>query len=127
MSNKKKRLTVALVAHDNRKIRMVEWVNSNRELLKAYQLKGTKGTAETVSDVTGLVVEPIGHGPEGGDIRIAYAILEGEIDVLVFFIDTMSAHGHEHDVQALIRACVTHNVPLALNVATANCIIKALA
>ena len=126
MPNKKKRLTIGLVAHDNRKIRMLEWVNNNQELLKNYRLKGTEGTAKTVGDVTGLTVQSIGHGPEGGDIRIAYAILEKKIDILVFFIDTMNAHGHEHDVQALIRTCVTQNIPLALNVATANCIIRAL-
>ena len=126
MSNKKKRLTIGLVAHDNRKIRMLEWANSNQELLKNYCLKGTKGTAKTVEDVTGLKVQPIGHGPEGGDVRIAYNILEGKIDILIFFIDTMSAHGHEHDVQALIRTCVTQNIPLALNVATANPIIRGL-
>ncbi len=126
MPNKRKRITIGLIAHDNRKIRMLEWVNGNRELLKNYPLKGTEGTAKIVKDVTGLNVQAIGHGPEGGDVEIAYNILKGKINILIFFIDTMNPHGHEHDVQALIRTCVTNNIPFALNVATANSIISTL-
>ncbi len=122
-----KKVTIALIAHDNRKMRMVEWVNQNRDILaKHCQLVATEGTAKSIRQITGLEVATKGHGPEGGDVRVAYDILEGHVDVLIFFIDTMTAHGHEHDVQTLIRICVTHNIPLALNASTADCVIRAL-
>ena len=117
-------ITIALVAHDNKKIDMVEWANNNKETLKEYKLLGTEGTARRINQVTGLQIENIGHGPNGGDIHIAYNILEKNIDLLVFFVDTKKAHGHEHDIQALIRTCATADIPFALNKATANYLIK---
>ena len=93
--------TIGLVSHDNKKMDMVEWCNTNKNKLKEYKLYGTEGTARRINQVTGLNVEDIGHGPDGGDVHIAYNILEGKLDMLVFFIDTKRAHGHEHDIQTL--------------------------
>lgn len=44
-------------------------------------------------------------GPSGGDIEIAGEVLRGDVDHLVFFIDPMTPHPHEADVQALLRIC----------------------
>lgn len=117
---------IGLVAHNGRKLKMVEWINRNREALKEFDLVGTEGTAKRASKVTGLEVRSLGHGPDGGDILVAHSILTGEMDILIFFVDTKTAHGHEHDIQALIRTCVTKNIPLALNAATADCLISSL-
>jgi len=116
--------TIGLVAHDNRKLDIVEWCVRHQERLKEFKLLGTKGTAVRIREVTGLNVGDIGHGPDGGDIHIAYNILEGNIDLLIFFVDTKTAHGHEHDIQTLIRTCTTSNIPFALNKATADIFIQ---
>ena len=112
--------TIGLLSHDNKKMDMVEWCNTNKSKLKEYKLYGTEGTAHRINQVTGLEVEDIGHGPDGGDVHIAYNILEGKLDMLIFFIDTKRAHGHEHDIQTLIRTCATSNIPFALNKSTAD-------
>lgn len=122
----RKEITIGLVAHDGRKMKMVEWVNRNRKKLRQFKLVGTGGTAKKISQVTGLEVESLGHGPNSGDIRIAYNILEKKINVLIFFVDTGTAHGHEHDIQSLIRTCITEKIPFALNAATADCILECL-
>ena len=96
-----KKITIGLVAHDVRKFKMAELANRNRRELRQFKLVGTGGTAKKISRITGLEVESLGHGPNGGDIRIAYNILEQNIDVLIFFVDTRTAHGH--DVQSLIK------------------------
>ena len=112
---------VALVAHDNKKIDMVQFCVKHFKLLQQYQLYATDGTAAAIHKVCpDLVLNKIGHGPDGGDVHIAYNLLTNNIDALIFFIDTQKAHGHEHDIQTLIRTCATHNVPLALNSATAT-------
>ena len=116
--------SIGLVAHDNRKLDIVEWCVKHQERLKEFKLLGTKGTAVRIREVTGLDVGNIGHGPDGGDIHIAYNILEGNIDLLIFFVDTKTAHGHEHDIQTLIRTCTTSNIPFALNKATADIFIQ---
>jgi len=121
-----KKITIGLVSHNGRKLKMAEWVNLNRESLRKFRLVGTGGTAKKISKITGLNVEDLGHGPNGGDIRIAYNILEQNIGVLIFFVDTSEPHGHEHDIQALIRTCVKEKIPLALNAKTADCILEHL-
>ena len=122
----RKKITIGLVAHDGRKLKMAEWVNRNRKELRQFRLVGTGSTAKKISQITGLEVESLGHGPNGGDVRVAYNILEQNIKVLIFFVDTRIAHGHEHDIQALIRMCVTQKIPLALNAVTADCILQYL-
>ena len=107
--------TIALVAHDKQKVNMAEWANKNKSILEKYNLVGTEGTCQTVNSVTGLNVEPLGHGPDGGDIVIANEVLQGNIDLIIFMIDVKTPHGHEHDIQTLIRICVLKNVPIALN------------
>ena len=116
--------TIGLVSHDNKKMDMVEWCNTNKSKLKEYKLYGTEGTARRINQVTDLEVKDIGHGPDGGDVHIAYSILEGKLDILIFFIDTKKAHGHEHDIQTLIRTCATCDIPFALNKSTASYLIK---
>ena len=112
--------TIGLVAHDQMKLDIVEWCVKHKEALKKFRLLGTEGTAKRIGDVTGLAIGSIGHGADGGDIHIAYNILEGNIDILIFFVDTKTAHGHEHDIQTLIRTCTTQNILFALNKATAD-------
>lgn len=116
--------TIALVAHDARKQDMVEWANFNKEKLSDFNLVGTKGTAEAIKNITGLDVKSLGHGPDGGDTYIAYDVLEGKIDKIVFLIDVKNPLGHEHDIQTLIRTCVLKNIPIALNRKTADFIIS---
>ena len=121
-----KKVTIGLVSHDGRKTAMVAWVNHNREGLRRFNLVGTNGTAKAINKVVRLEVKTLGHGPFGGDIRIANSILDKNIDALVFFVDTSEPHGHEHDIQTLIRTCITCKVPFALNVVTADYILRCL-
>jgi methylglyoxal synthase len=122
MTNKK--LTVALVAHDHKKQDMLEWAKSKKKVLREYNLIGTAGTAAQLKNVLDLDVESFGHGPSGGDIYLAAKILDKEVDKVVFFIDVETPQGHEHDIQTLIRTAVINNIPIALNLETANHIIK---
>lgn len=120
----KKQKVIALIAHDSRKQDMMEWANFNKERLSKFNLVGTKGTADSISNITGLEIKSLGHGPDGGDTYIAYEVLEGTIDKIIFLIDVRNPQGHEHDIQTLIRTCVLKNIPLALNRKTADFIIS---
>ncbi len=112
--------TIALVAHNQKKSVMLAWAKRHSEALKKNKLVGTSNTSKLINSVLDLNVEPFGHGPNGGDIILAAQILEGKIDEVIFLIDAETPHGHEHDIQTLIRTCVINNVPLALNIATAD-------
>ncbi len=102
---------------------MLQWTKFNEKTLSQFKLLGTSGTARAIMANSGLNVEGLGHGPDGGDVYIAHAILERKIDKLIFFIDVKEPHGHEHDIQMLIRNAVLANIPFALNRKTADFLI----
>ncbi len=116
--------TIALIAHDNKKTLLLEWAKENQDILRQYALVGTTNTAKLINNLLNLEVKPFGHGPNGGDILLAAKILKGKVHKVIFFIDSASPHGHEHDIQTLIRTAVINDVPIALNRASANYIIQ---
>lgn len=116
--------TIALVAHNEKKSIMLAWVKRHIDELKQHKLIGTTNTSELLKSVLDLNVEAFGHGPNGGDILLAAQVLQGKVDEVIFLIDAENPHGHEHDIQTLIRTCVINNVPMALNIATADFLVK---
>lgn len=118
--------TLALVAHDGKKNVLLTWVKDHVDKLKNHKLVGTSNTSKLLNEVLDLNIEPFGHGPNGGDILLAAKILNHEVDGIIFLIDTQTPHGHEHDIQTLIRTAVINDVPIALNTATAEYLVGEL-
>jgi methylglyoxal synthase len=117
--------TVALIAHDGKKVDMVAWATFNRARLENYRLIATNTTGRLLQEKVGLQVERVLSGPKGGDAQIAARVAQGEIGGVVFLVDPLDKHPHDPDIQTLLRVCNVHNVPLATNVATADLIISA--
>lgn len=115
--------TIALIAHNSRKTDLLNWAKVHRKILVNYNLIGTTNTSKLLNDMLELEVQGFGHGPSGGDILLAARILGGEVQKVIFFIDAETPHGHEHDIQTLIRTAVINNIPIALNRASADLII----
>ncbi|AVQ10839.1 Methylglyoxal synthase [Leptospira santarosai] len=115
---------IALVAHDNRKEDLVSWVKTHREVLSKHRLFGTGTTGKLISEETGLPVSRFLSGPLGGDQQIGAKIAEGELDIVVFFWDPLTAQPHDPDVKALLRIAVLYNVPMACNRSTADYMIS---
>ncbi len=109
-----------MIAHNNKKTDLLNWVKENHQALRKYDLVGTTNTSALINDLLDMNIKPFGHGPSGGDILLAAKILQGEIHKVIFFIDAETPHGHEHDIQTLIRTAVLNNIPIALNRASAN-------
>jgi methylglyoxal synthase len=112
--------TIALIAHDGRKVDMVAFATYNRERLSHFSLVATSTTGQLLEDKVGLEVTRLLSGPMGGDTQIAALVAQGRIRAVIFLVDPLSAHPHEPDIQAILRVCNVHNVPLATNVATAD-------
>lgn len=119
--------TLALIAHDNKKVDLVAWATFNRETLTRFRLVATRHTARVVREKVGLEVEELLSGSEGGDAQIAALVATGGVTAVFFFVDPLSALPHDPDIRALLRVCNVHNVPLATNLATADLIIASLA
>lgn len=117
---------IALVAHDNRKQDLLEWVIHNKENIKKYKLICTGTTGKLVDQILNnddIKIKKLKSGPLGGDQQLGSMISEGEIDILIFFWDPMSSMPHDVDVKALLRLSVLYNVPTACNRSTADFII----
>ncbi len=134
---------VALVAHDNMKSDLAEWVDWNSSTLSNYSLVCTGTTGKMVEKTIinnqieskhreGTHSKPLSHlditllksGPLGGDQQLGAMIADGKISALVFFWDPMSAQPHDVDVKALLRLATLYNVPTAINRATADYLIS---
>ena len=125
---------VALVAHDNCKKDLVEWVAWNWKLLLNHKLICTGTTGRLVEETIVKNLEKgqslkhgivkLKSGPFGGDQQLGAMITEGQIDLLIFFWDPMQPHPHDVDVKALLRISVLYNIPTACNRSTADFIIS---
>jgi diacylglycerol kinase (ATP) len=119
--------TIALIAHDSKKPDMVVLAQRYKSLLAGYRLIATGTTGRKIQEATELAVERQLSGPIGGDAQIAAEIVAGHVRAVVFLIDPLYAQPHEPDIQALLRICEVHNVMLAINLATAEAVMGAIA
>ncbi len=111
---------IALVAHDNRKQDLINWVKSKADILGRQFLCGTGTTAQLISENTGLPVKRFKSGPLGGDQQIGACIANGEVDFMIFFWDPLTSQPHDPDVKALLRIAVLYDIPVAMNQSTAD-------
>lgn len=131
-----KRKTIALVAHDNRKEDLVEWVSWNYKVVLKHNLVCTGTTGRIVEeelsrrikeeneDNMEVNITKLKSGPLGGDQQLGSLIVEGKVDFIIFFWDPMQPHPHDVDVKALLRIAVLYNIPMACNRASADFIIS---
>ena len=117
---------VALIAHDGRKDVMADFVRRHKSQLEGLPLVATATTGGIVEAETGLDVKRVLSGPRGGDLQIGAMIAEGRVRAVVFLRDPLTAHPHEPDINALMKVCDIHNVPLATNIATAEMLVDNL-
>ncbi len=112
---------VALVAHDNKKQDLLEWVKFNKDTLAQHKLYSTGTTGRMLEqELEGIEITRLQSGPLGGDQQIGAKVAEGDIDFLIFFWDPLEPLPHDPDVKALLRITVVWNIPIACNRASAD-------
>lgn len=114
--------SVALVAHDKKKLDLAIFVKDHEDILKRFSLIATSTTGSVLENKTELKVERLLSGPQGGDMQVGARIAEDSVSAVIFFRDPLTAQPHEPDVSALMRICDVHEVPLATNLGTAEAI-----
>jgi len=119
-------MKIGLIAHDSKKDLIVDFATAYKTILQKHELYATGTTGKRIEEATGLKVHCFQSGPLGGDQQFGAAIAQGQMDLVIFLRDPLSAMPHEPDVNALIRIADVYNVPLATNIGTAEVLIRGL-
>lgn len=119
-------MKIALIAHDKKKPEIIELAKKHRDVLSQHELFATGTTGTMIMGETKLDIHRLKSGPLGGDQQIGAMLANGELDLIIFLRDPLTAQPHEPDVSALLRLCDVQRIPLATNVSSANIMLSAL-
>ena len=121
-------MNIAITAHDSKKELMVQFCIAYCGILGQHNIFSTSTTGKLVSEATGLEITRFLSGPQGGDQQIAARIACNEIDILLFFRDSLGSvdAADSTNENNLLRLCDVHNIPMATNIATAEALIHSL-
>ena len=119
-------MEIAIIAHDLKKELMTQFCIAYCGILSKHSLCATNITAKYITEATGLEVERLLSGVQGGEQQIASRIAYNEIDMLLYFKDTRADVESDEVEKEILRLCDLYNVPVATNIATAEVLIMAL-
>lgn len=104
---------------------MVAFAAAHADDLKGLRIASTETTGRRVLEaVPDLELVRLKSGPLGGDQQIGALIATGEIDMMIFFVDPLTPMPHDVDVKALMRLAIVYDIPMALNRATAEILLR---
>ncbi len=119
-------MKIALIAHDKKKNEIIELAKKYKEVLEGNELYATGTTGTLIMGETGLSIHRMKSGPLGGDQQIGAMLAMGELDLIIFLRDPLTAQPHEPDVSALLRLGDVQKIPLATNIGSATIMLEAL-
>ena len=119
-------MKIALIAHDKKKHEMIELAKQYQDVLAKHALYATGTTGTLIMGETGLSIHRMKSGPLGGDQQIGAMLAEGNLDLILFLRDPLTAQPHEPDVSALLRLGDVQSIPLATNRSSATVMLEAM-
>ncbi|MBQ2730390.1 MAG: methylglyoxal synthase [Clostridia bacterium] len=119
-------MKIALIAHDKKKDDIIRLAIEYKDVLAAHELYATGTTGTLIMGETALPIHRMKSGPLGGDQQIGAMLADGNLDLIIFLRDPLTAQPHEPDVSALLRLCDVQAIPLATNLSSARVMLEAL-
>ena len=119
-------MKIALIAHDKKKDDIIELAKEYKDVLAEHELYATGTTGTLIMGETGLPIFRMKSGPLGGDQQIGAMLADGDLDLVIFLRDPLTAQPHEPDVSALLRLCDVQKIPLATNISSATIMLETL-
>ena len=124
--NSEVNMKIALIAHDKKKNEIIELAKKYKDVLGLHELYATGTTGTLIMGETGLSIHRMKSGPLGGEQQIGAMLADGELDLIIFLRDPLTAQPHEPDVSALMRLSDVQRIPLATNANSATIMLEAL-
>ena len=119
-------MKIALIAHDKKKDEIIQLAKNYKETLSHHELYATGTTGTLIMGETALPIQRMKSGPLGGDQQIGAMLANGDLDLIIFLRDPLTAQPHEPDVSALLRLCDVQKIPLATNASSATIMLESL-
>ena len=119
-------MKIALIAHDKKKDDIIELAKAYNDVLANHELYATGTTGTLIMGETALKIHRMKSGPLGGDQQIGAMLADGNLDLVIFLRDPLTAQPHEPDVSALLRLCDVQKIPLSTNTSSAEIMLEAL-
>ena len=119
-------MEIAIIADDSKKELITQFCIAYCGILSKHNICATAVTAKYISEATGLSIDKLMSGEQGGEEQVASRIAYNEIDVLLYFRDTRPDARYNPAEHELLRLCDQNNIPVATNIATAEVIVTAL-
>ena len=119
-------MKIALIAHDKKKQELLDISKKYKDVLSEHELFATGTTGTLIMGETKLDIFRYKSGPEGGDQQIGAMLANGDLDLIIFLRDPLTAQPHEPDVSALLRLCDVQKIPLATNASSAKIMLESL-
>ena len=119
-------MKIALIAHDKKKDEIIQLAIKYKDILSSHDLYATGTTGTLIMGETALSINRMKSGPLGGDQQIGAMLANGELDLIIFLRDPLTAQPHEPDVSALLRLGDVQKIPLATNASSATIMLEAL-
>lgn len=119
-------MEIAIIASDAKKELLTQLCIAYCGVLSKHNICSTNVTGKYVSEATGLEIERLLSGKQGGIQQITSRVQYNEIDVVIFFRSSDALPTFNESEYQLLRMCDLHNIPVATNIATAEVIICAL-
>ncbi len=119
-------MEIAIIANDMKKELMTQFCIAYCGILSKHNLCATSITAKYISEATGLNIERLLTGEQGGEQQVASRVAYNEIDVLLYFRDTKPTSSYDESEYELLRMCDLYNIPVATNIATAEILVRAI-
>ena len=119
-------MNIAIIANDKKKELITEFCIAYCGILSRHNICSTAITGKYISEATGLQIEKMLSGSHGGIEQIASKIAYDEVDILILLRDTNNDTEYTETEMNLVKLCDKYTVPVATNIATAECLILAL-
>lgn len=120
-------MEIVIIAQDEKKELMTQFCIAYYGTLSKHHLCSTGTTGKIIAEATGLAIETLLPGEDGGVQQIASRISYNEVDAVFFLRNSSLENSYTEFDLTLLRLCDMYNVPIATNIATAEALVLALA